>query len=70
MKFTFGIDHFTPIEGKPHTSKVMTLETEAETVEEAYAKIEPLIPAGHRMWYWHTDERVTDEEEAEPKDHP
>lgn len=67
MKFTFGIDVFTPIEGKPHTFKILTLETEATTVEEAYEKIKPQIPEGHKMWYWHTDERVTDEE---PEDHP
>ena len=60
MKFTFGIDVFTPIEGKPHTFRVLTLEAEADTVEEAYKQIEPQIPQGHKMWYWHTNERAED----------
>jgi hypothetical protein len=61
-KWTFGLDIFTPVEGKPHTSKVTTLEAEGATAEEAYEKIKDQIPAGHKMWYCFSDERGTDED--------
>ena len=58
MKFSFATNKFTPIEGQPHRFHVLTLEEEADTVEQAFAQVEPKIPEGHKMFCWWSDEKV------------
>jgi hypothetical protein len=52
MKYVFPINKFLPTE-KPHVFQLVTFEVFAKTAEEAYAKIEHLIPEGHRVVFWH-----------------
>ena len=62
-KWTFGLDIFTPIEGRPHHYKITCLYADGDTAEEAYEKIKDQIPEGHKMWYCFSDKRVPDEQE-------
>lgn len=64
MKFSFAVNLFTPQTPGSTTYKVLTLEAEAPTVEEAYEQIKPQIPEGHRMWCWWSNEKVSDEADS------
>lgn len=43
----------TEVETSPGSFKLGALEADADTVEEAAAKVEPQIPAGARVWCWY-----------------
>lgn len=62
VTWTFGLDIFTPVEGKPSYFKVTALKAEGASAEEAYEKIKDQIPNGHRVWYCFSDERLPDDE--------
>lgn len=59
MKFTFGIDKFERV-GESHTYKIFVLNAEGTTMEEAFKTVSHLVPEGHRVWYWFSDEVVDD----------
>ena len=53
-KFVFSTNKFDKTD-KPAVYKIFTLTAEAETMEEAYEKIEAQIPDGHNVWTWRED---------------
>jgi hypothetical protein len=66
MKYTFYLNKFTLSGGFPQSEvnyryDIATLESEAESVENAYEEIVDKVPEGYRIWCWRTDEKVPDE---------
>jgi hydroxymethylpyrimidine pyrophosphatase-like HAD family hydrolase len=54
-KFVFSSNKFERVE-QTSVYKIFTLTAEAETMEEAYEKIEAQIPKGHHVWTWREED--------------
>lgn len=64
MKFTFHINHFTRI-GESTNYKVMTIDGEGATVEDAFEAIKNNIPNGHRVFAWNIVDPPKEAEDGE-----
>lgn len=63
-EWTFLVDHFSPIEGKPsYYSRIMSIRVTAETIEEALPEATKQVPTGHRIMSWYNDQRISDDDE-------
>lgn len=54
-KFTFHLWPPSPIEGKPGYFRCGSIDTEGETVEDAYAGAVPQVADGQRIFTWHEE---------------